>query len=138
MSFHISRWRYWWAYLIVFLLVLAAIWLTDNGKDIASWTVGIFALVLFVIFEFVIRLERVVINNSVEIRRFRKETTSIPFSSISNVTATQTTLQHLLRYGDVIIKSSSGEVLLSNFEEPVKIEKLISQKIKAVHESHEH
>jgi len=138
MSFHISRWRYWWAYLLVFLLVLSAIWLTDNGKDAASWAVGVIALVMFIILEFVIRLERLVINDAVEIRRFRKEATSIPFVSISNAAAVQTTAQHILRYGDVIIKSSSGEVLLANFEEPVKIEKLISQKIKAVHESHAH
>src|SRR5574341_1912391 len=129
MKFHISRWRYWWAYLAVFLLVLAAIWLTDNGKDAASWTVGIIALALFILLEFVIRSERIIINDAIEIRRFRKEPVSISFVSISDAAVSQTTLQHILRYGDVLIKSSSGEVLLSRFEEPLKIEKLIQQKI---------
>jgi len=138
MKFHISRWRYWWAYLTIFILVLLAIWLTDNGMDSLSWVSGGGGLVLFVIMEFVIRMEKINIADSGVEFRNGKDVTILQYSSISDVSLTQSFFQHLLRFGDVQIKMPGSEVVLKGFEEAAKIEKVISMNIHKVHEGHEH
>jgi uncharacterized membrane protein YdbT with pleckstrin-like domain len=142
MGFHISRWRYWWGYTVVFILVLAAIWFTDRAADAASWITGIVALISFIIFEFIIRRERIAITDSgVEVRRgiFKAEVTSIPYEKIAAVSTSQTVLQNVLRFGDVQIDTSSpAEIVLIGFEEPGKIERQISSRLHEVHEEHEH
>jgi uncharacterized membrane protein YdbT with pleckstrin-like domain len=137
MSFHISRWRYWWAYFVVILFALYSFWLTDRAEDVASWTAGIAALILFIIMEIVIRRQRVITKNSVEIRS-EKETKRIEFSKISHVSVVQSFLQHLLRYGTVVIKSPGEDIVLLNFAEAGKIARSIQKHLHTVHEKHEH
>jgi len=144
MKFHISRWRFWWAYFIVILLAMLAIWLNDRGYDRSVWISAVFALILFVILEFMIRLERVDITDAqIELRRgiFSKDVTRVMYHSISDVTARQTFLQRILRFGDVEIDtpgSPKAEIVLTGFEEAAKIDAIISGHIHRVHEAHEH
>jgi uncharacterized membrane protein YdbT with pleckstrin-like domain len=135
MSFHISRWRYWWAYLFIILLALYAFWLTDRAQDAASWTAGIAAFILLIIMETVIRRQRVIINNSVEIRSGSKKT-HIEFKNVSNVSVQQSVLQNLLRHGTVIIKLPGEEIVLSGFTEPNKIKRQIESKMHLAHQAH--
>lgn len=133
MKFHISRWKYWWVYLLVVVLVLLAIWFSDKAFDKASWISGGVALVLFLILEFLIRSERVLIDGEhIEFRSgiFSKESTKVSCKSISNVSVSQSLLQRLLRFGDVEIRSTGGDYVLTGFEEPNKIERLLSVHLK--------
>ncbi len=141
MGFHISRWRYWWGYAVVFLLVLLAIWFTDRAADNASWVSGTVAIALFVILEFVIRLERIRITDSeIEIRRglFGKSIQRLPYGSVSSVSAVQTFLKKTLRYGDLMIKTAGDEIVLLNFQDPAKIERAVGRRIHKFHETHPH
>ncbi|GEM_PF-2201508 len=136
MKFHISRWRYWYGYLLVLILVLLAIWFSDKAFDRASWISGGVALVLFLILEFLIRSERVFIDGEhIEFRSgiFSKESTKVSCKSISNVSVSQSLLQRLLRFGDVEIRSTGGDYVLNGFEEPNKIERLLSAHLKHKH-----
>ena len=137
MSFHISRWRYWWAYLVIIVLVMYAIWLTDRAADMASWTAGIAAFILLVMMEIVIRRERIAVNGAVDIIR-GKSRTQIPFNSISSVSVSQSVLQNLLRYGTVFLKTPGEEITLSSFEEPNKIKKQIESRMHVAHQKHLH
>jgi len=137
MMFHISRWRYWWAYLVIILLVLYAIWLTDRAADMASWTAGIAAFILLIVMDVVIRRDRVVISDDIEIvsGKIRKR---IPVIGISNVSVSQSVLRNLLRCGTVLLKTPGEEIVLSNFEEPNKIKKQIESRMHSVHQKHAH
>lgn len=133
MKFHISRWKYWWVYLLVIVLVLLAIWFSDKAYDKASWISGGVAVVLFLILELLIRSERVFIDGEhIEFRSgiFSKESTKLSCKSVSNVSVKQSLLQRLLRFGDVEIRSTGGDYLLNGFEEPNKIERLLSAHLK--------
>jgi len=124
--------------LIIFILVLLAIWLTDNGMDSLSWVSGGVGVVLFLIMEFIIRTEKVnITDSSVEIRK-GKDVASLQYSSISNVSLNQSFFQHLLRFGDVQIDVPGSEIVLTGFEEAAKINKVISMYVHKVHEGHEH
>ncbi|MEM3154123.1 MAG: PH domain-containing protein [Candidatus Woesearchaeota archaeon] len=137
MAFHISRWRYWWAYLVVILLVLYAIWLTDRAADVASWIVGSVAFVLFVIMEVMIRRRRVIINDAVEIISGNVRT-RVDFKKIAGVSVQQSVLQNLLRYGTVIIKLPGEEIVLAGFAEPNRIKRQVDSHLHVVHEKHPH
>ena len=137
MTFHISRWRYWWAYLIIILLALYAFWLTDRAADNPSWIAGIIALTLFIVMEIFIRRQQIKIDNAVEIRS-GNEKTSIEFKSIASVSVQQSVLQNILRHGTVTIKLPGEEIVLSGFAEPNKIKRQIEGKVHSAHESHPH
>ncbi len=137
MSFHISRWRYWWAYLVIILLAMYAFWLTDRAQDAASWTAGIAALILFIIMEIVIRRQRIKIGDFVEIMS-GNERTRIEFKSVSGVSVQQSVLQNILRHGSITIKLPGEEIVLSGFAEPNKIRKQIESRMHSVHQSHPH
>lgn len=123
---------------MVFLLVLLAIWFTDRAQDFQSYVAGGIALVIFVVFEFVIRREQVRFGeNGIEIIR-GKDVETISFDSVSDASAMQTSLQSVLRFGDVLIKSSKGEIVLKNFEEPGKIARAVGTRIHVTHELHGH
>ena len=138
MRFHVSRWLYWWAYLAVFLLILLAIWFTDRAQDFESYVAGGIGLLIFIIFEFVVRKEQIkFIEDGVEIRH-GKSSEIVLFNSISDASVIQTPFQSVLRYGDVLIKTPGREIVLKNFEEPVKISRAISTRIHIAHELHSH
>ena len=137
MSFHVSRWRYWWAYSVIILLALYSFWLTDRAADAASWTSGIAAFILFAMMEIVIRRQQIKISDSVVIRS-GNEKTSIDFNRIAGVSVRQSVLQSLLRHGTVIIKLPGEEIVLSGFAEPNKIRKQIEQRLRGAHAAHHH
>ena len=141
MRFHISRWRYWWGYAVVFLLVLLAIWFTDLAADTASWITGSIAIVIFLVFEFLIRLERIKITEAdVKIIKgvFTRSTTHLSYSSIAGVSSIQTLLQKILRFGNVKIDTPGSEIVLLSYQDPPKIEKAISTYLHKLHEMHAH
>ena len=83
---------------MIFLLVLLTIRFQDRAADSAAWTTGIIALILLVIFEFVIRLERVKITtDGIEVVKgiFKREITKTSFHSVSDVSSTRTPLQQI-------------------------------------------
>jgi hypothetical protein len=138
MKFHISRWQYWWGYLAVFLLVLLAIWFTDRAQDFQSYIAGGIALIVLVVFEFIVRKEKVrFAEDGIEIIR-GKDVEKISFDSVSDASAIQTALQSVLRFGDVLIKIPNREIVLNNFEEPGKIARAIGTRIHVTHELHGH
>ncbi len=137
MSFNISRWRYWWAYLAIILLGLYAIWLTDRAADMASWAVGIIAALLLIMMEIVIRRERINIADGVEIIR-GKSIVHVPFNRISQVSVSQSFLQNIFRYGAVELKTPGETIYLSGISEANKLAKQIESKMHAVHNKHEH
>jgi len=144
MKFHISRWRFWWGYTVVFVLVMLAIWFTDKGADAASWIVALLAIALIVVLELMIRMEQVTITDvSIEYRAglLSKNINRATYSSISNVAAHQTFFQRVFRFGDVHIDtpgSSKVEISLNNFSDASKIQKMISDNIHKAHETHAH
>jgi hypothetical protein len=135
--FHISRWRYWWAYLFIILLALYAFWLTDRAQDAASWTAGIIALILLISMEFIVRRQQVKIGAAVEIRS-GNERTRIELSRIAGISVRQSVLQNLLRHGTVILKLPGEEIVLSGFAEPNKIKRQIESKMHLAHQAHKH
>jgi hypothetical protein len=138
MKFHVSRWRYWWGYSAVFLLVLLAIWFTDRAQDVESYVVGGVALAFFVILEFVVRRESVrFLSGGIEVHR-GNEVESFAFSSISEASPVQTGFQGVLRFGDVLIRIPGREVVLKSFSEPGRIAKAIGTRIHVSHELHGH
>lgn len=138
MKFHISRWQYWWGYLVVFLLVLLAIWFTDRAQDLQSYVAGGIALIILLVFEFIVRKEKVrFADDGIEIVR-GKDVENVSFDSISDASALQTALQSVLRCGDVVIKVPNREIVLKNFEEPGRIARAIGTRIHVSHELHGH
>jgi len=133
MKFHKSRWHYWYAYVVLVVLVVLAIWFSDKAYDMASYISGGSALFLFLLLEFLIRAERVVIDGEhLELRSgiLSKESTRLSCKSISNVSVQQSFLQRLLRYGSVEISTSSSDYVLDCFEEPNKIQKALSEHLR--------
>jgi uncharacterized membrane protein YdbT with pleckstrin-like domain len=143
-GFHISRWRYGWGYIVVFSLVIIAIWFTDHGGDTASYIAGGLALVLFFLLEILVRMERLVISDSgIKLRKgfLSKNVTRVAYSTISNVSVSQSVFQRLLRYGDIEIDTPGGptaEIVLLKFQDAGKIERLISSYIHEAHAKHTH
>ena len=138
MKFHISRWQYWWGYLAVFLLVLLAIWFTDRAQDSQSYIAGGIALIILLVFESIVRKEKVrFADDGIEIVR-GKDVEMISFDSISDASSIQSALQSVLRCGDVLIKVPNREVVLKNFEEPGRIARAIGTRIHVSHELHGH
>lgn len=138
MKFHISRWQYWWGYLVVFLLVLLAIWFTDRAQDLQSYVAGGIALIILLVFEFIVRKEKVrFADDGIEIIR-GKDVENVSFDSISDASAIQSALQSVLRCGDVVIKVPNREIVLNNFEEPGRIARAIGTRIHVSHELHGH
>ncbi len=138
MKFHISRWQYWWGYLVVFLLVLLAIWFTDRAQDLQSYVAGGIALIILLVFEFIVRKEKVrFADDGIEIIR-GKDVENVSFDSISDASAIQSALQSVLRCGDVVIKVPNREIVLKNFEEPGRIARAIGTRIHVSHELHGH
>jgi uncharacterized membrane protein YdbT with pleckstrin-like domain len=135
--FHISRWRYWYAYLAVALLVLYAMWLSDRAADIASYVAGAGALVSFIVMELVIRKEKVNIADGVEIIK-GKSMVHVPFSKISQVSVSQSVLQNIFRYGTLELKTPGETIYLPGIAEANKAKKQIESKMHSVHNKHEH
>ena len=137
MKFHISRWRYWWGYLLVFILFFSAIWFSDRAVDAAAWLVGSLGIGFLVLFEYLIRVERIDVGDELLIIK-SKLVRRVQYSQISNVSLSQTGLQNLLRYGDVLVKLPGEEIMLSRFEEAGKIERQINKHLHILHEQHPH
>ena len=130
MKFHKSRWHYWYAYVVLVALVVLAIWFSDKAYDKLSWISGGSALILFLFLEFLIRAERVIIDGEhLELRKgiLSKDSTRLSCKSITNVSVSQSFLQRLLRYGSVEISTTGTDYILDCFEEPNKIQKLLSE-----------
>lgn len=118
-----------------------AIWFTDRGIDQASWVSGSIAIVLFLVFEFMIRLERVnVTDDGIVVGRgiFKKSVTRLSYYNVYHVSVIQTVLQKVLRFGSVKIDSPGSEIVLLDFQDPAKIEKAISIHIHKMHSTHSH
>ena len=138
MKFHISRWKYWWGYTVVFLLVLLAIWFTDRAQDFQSYVAIVIAIVLFVVFEVFIRREKVkFVEDGIEIIR-GKDVEKVSFDSVSDSSAIQTGLKSVLNFGDVLIKIPARDIVLKDFEEPGRIARAIGTRIHVSHELHGH
>ena len=137
MSFHISRWRYWWAYLAIILLALYTIWLTDRAADVASWIIGIITVLLLVIMEVVIRRERIDIADGVEVIR-GKSIVHVPFNRISQVSTSQSFLQNIFRYGTIELKTPGETIYVSGIAEANKLARQIEGKMHSVHKTHKH
>ena len=140
-SFHISRWKYWWAYIAIITLAIITMWLSDKARDTAAWTAGIVTLAMFIWFEVLIRKEKLKLTaDGIEYRK-GKERVDASFSQIARYGARQTNLQKLLGNGDVLIKTSKhggNEIFLGNFQQAAKIERLLDKQFAKVHKKHKH
>ncbi len=126
MKFHLSRWKFWWAYALVFVLIMLAIWFTDRANDASSYVAGGIAILLFIVFEIIIRRERInVVDTGIEYRK-GKNIKHFPFSSISSVELSQSAFQKLVRSGDVHIQGHE-HIILKGFEEVNKIVKAVKR-----------
>lgn len=136
MQFHISRWHYWWGYCMILVLAVLAVWLLLGGSIKWFLLLVLFALVLLVIFEILIRLERITITETgVEFRKgiLSRHVMRASYRNVSNVFIRQSLLQRILGFGNVDIDTAGGpepEIILHNFQSAGKIEELI--------ESHSH
>ncbi|MBW2970005.1 PH domain-containing protein [Candidatus Woesearchaeota archaeon] len=144
MAFHFSRWRFWYGYLVILLLFLVAIWFYDSGGDVPAFIFAGIGVVLLLVFEFFIRTERLSIDESAVILTkgfFSRGVVRVSYNTISNVSVNQSFLQRILNYGDVMIDTPGGpgaEIVLSSFQSPYKIEKLIDERIQKAHAAHKH
>ena len=138
MKFHLSRWRYWWGYSVVFLLIMLAIWFTDRARDKASWVVGGFALILFLILEGLIRFERLKVTEAGIEYRKGKSVSRLSYDSVSKLSTDQSVWQSVLRYGTLVVHSPRGDLVLFSFQDPRKIEKAINKMLHKWHEAHPH
>jgi len=146
-KFHISRWRYWLGYLVVFMLVIATIWFNDRAADVAAWIMGLLGLVLLVVLEIMIRIDTLIVKDDALEHRIgilSRNVTRITYNSISNVSTNQTLFQRIFGFGDVYIDTPGQtpgrefEIVLKGFARPNKIEQLVGTYIHKVHEAHPH
>ncbi len=127
-SFHISRWKYALGYFIVAALAVVAMWAYDRGHNRFGILLGIAAVVLFIVFEMVIRKKRLYLGET-EVRVIdRKNGVTMQYEDITDVHVHQSFFGKVLSFGDVRIKSVKEEIVLKDFEWPRKVEKLISSK----------
>ncbi len=120
--------------MLVALLVFASIWAYDKAMDALGMIAAVIAVLLFVIFEVLIRMKRIILMDSglqisegIRSRRI----TNIAYEHISNVEVSQSVMQRLLGFGTVRITGNFPEILLENFSLPRKIEKAIAIRRKA-------
>jgi uncharacterized membrane protein YdbT with pleckstrin-like domain len=135
MAFHFSRWKFWYGYLFVILSVLGAVWFYYKGGSVPALILVGFGLFLLVLLEFFIRAERLVIEDSTVILYkgiFSRNVMRISYNTISNVSVNQTFLERIFGVGDIFIDTPGGpsaEIVLKKFHSPVKIEKMIDERI---------
>lgn len=139
--FHISRWRFWIAYSVVFVLVMFAIWAVDSGFDSLAWTGSIIAALLFASLEVMVRYERLSLDANEAVFSkgiLKRNVVRAPYRTIMNVSVNQAFVQRVLYFGDVSIDTSGGhgpEIVLTGFFNPQKIERLLKSKMHA-HREH--
>ncbi len=131
--FYISRWKYFAGYALVAILVVASIWAYDKAMDALGMIAAVIAVFLFVVFEVLIRMKRIILADAglqiVDGIRSRK-ITNVAYEHISHVMVEQSVLQRLLGFGTVRIVGNFPDILLENFSLPRKIEKAIAVKRK--------
>ncbi len=122
MRFHISRWKFWWAYGIVILLALLAMWNMDRANDSVALLLWIICGALFVILEIFIRTEMIVINQH-EVKRVVMFKTVQKFTRAHHsVKVAQSSLQRGLRFGSIII---DADIVMSGVVDPQRIRRLL-------------
>lgn len=117
-NFHISRFRFFWSYVLVFLLPAGAIlWYNSGGSLVTTSILLIGFIVLLSLLEMKVRAKCIsvkkmalVIENGV----FAKQTSRIAYSQISYIHVRQTAFQRLLGYGDFEV-GVPGEVTMHYF-----------------------
>ncbi len=118
-KFHISRWKYWYGYSFIALLVWASIWSYDSGMDYFGIFTGFLAAFLFVLFEFLVRKKKLLLgDNGIMING-----ASIPYSDVS-VSVSQSSFQRLLGFGDVKV----NDFVLKDFQWPFRLERLVAKR----------
>ena len=110
MKLFVSRWRYWWEYLVLIVFALSATWLSDRGLDFASWFFVSSAIALFVYLEVSVRKQLLVVSNG-RVVFMEGLFSRISKSShvLSSVSVSQNAFQSVMKYGSV--KFPDGHVV---------------------------
>lgn len=117
MKFTISRYRYWYGYLLTLIIALLGSYFLDRAFDAAAWTLFGVAGVLFLFFEYVVRSESLSVVHDGFI--YRKSGVSVKLPQTAHVHIQQSFLQYLLRMGNVTI----GDVTIYGLREPHRLVK---------------
>lgn len=117
--FHISRWKYWYGYSFIALLVWTSISSYDSGMDYLGIVAGILAVVLFVLFESLVRKKKVVLGED----RIVVNGSSIPYKNVS-LSVSQSSFQKVFGFGDVKV----NDFVLKDFQWPFRLERLVAKR----------
>lgn len=135
LTYRRSRWYYAWAYFLIVLSLFFSIFFYDKGYNTISYVLTVFGLILLVIFEFLIRLKKIVLTrDSVKLREgiLSKSVVNAHYSDISDVGVQQSFLQRILNFGDVGVNTpgmEDVEIILRSAVRPNKIHDLIEKQI---------
>ncbi|PIN76246.1 hypothetical protein COV18_00405 [Candidatus Woesearchaeota archaeon CG10_big_fil_rev_8_21_14_0_10_37_12] len=101
MKFSISRWHYWWAYLLIIVLALFALWFNDKAYDLLAWLAGTITILLLLFFEWFVRCNQIKVGTvHIEIKQGKKKT-KINYNDISDIELRQTKFQKILGFGTI-------------------------------------
>ncbi len=138
-SFHVSRWKFWWGYALIIVLAILTMWLNDNALDSTAKTVGVITIIMLVFFEVKVRKEQVKVTSAGLVYWTGKKARKVPFSKVGHITFNQSSVQQALGYGDVLVKvSHDDELVLSEFQTVAKLERAIRRGIEREHKGHAH
>ena len=135
LTYRKSRWHYGWAYFLIAISLFFSIFFYDKGQNTVSHLLTAIALILLIIFEFLIRVKKIILTkDSVKLREgiFSKRVVNTHYSDISDVGVHQSILQRILNYGNVGINTPGKEdveIVLRNAVRPNKIHDLVTKQI---------
>lgn len=117
MKFTVSRYRYWYGYLLALIIALLGSYFLDRAMDAAAWSLFGVAGILFLFFEYVVRSESLSVVHDGFI--YRKAGVSVKLPPTEHIHVQQSFMQYMLRMGTVTI----GDVTISGLREPHRLVK---------------
>ena len=120
MRFRLSRWRFWYLYMLLFFLVMFTLYLNDRALDVWAWTVGVVSFAFLAFLELLIRSEQIIIDDrGVTLQQGFVTRHSVPVT-VHHVSVVQHALGRLLQFGDVTIHLRSQNHTIVGLDEPVR------------------
>lgn len=134
---HTSRVKYLFVYLVILALFAVSIFTFIKKIDVIPLMTSAIALLFLIVFETMIRIETLIITqDSVlhEVGILAKKRTVIHFSSITDITTNQSTMQRIFGTGDVHINTggtNEAEAVFKSFPRIGKIHEELLARINA-------
>ena len=127
MNFHIARWRLWWGYTVLALLLIAGMWFNDSARDLQARVFFVLAAVVFVALELAIRTQIVSLEKAgvVICKGYPRKKVVVDYQDIAGVEVQQSFFQKLCGYGTLVLKKKSESVQVHHVEHVSKLAKVL-------------